>query len=217
MKSTFFSLACTMVASLVIGCGGNVTGGSGGDGGSTNTAGSGGATGTTSTTTTTTYPQACAVETNLTAPYSVTFQFTVPTVGATYYLAENCTTEFSIFTCDDAYAASVAISGDCTVDCSMMGECIECGACPQGAVAVTSSTPSEYTWAGNTYTFGQNNVGCGCHNEFTAHAGKYRIVVPVYPTEQDAIDHTNAMEHTVDFDLPAPNGIVNVPLEFGLD
>lgn len=220
MKNTlFFSLACTVVASLAIGCGGNIVGGSGGDGGggtTTNTAGSGGG-GTTTSTTTTTYPQACAVATDQQAPYSVTFQFTVATAGVTYYLAENCQTEFSLFTCDDAYTTPLSISGACTVDCSVMGECIECGACPQAAVPVTSSSPSEYSWSGHTYTFGQNNVSCSCHNEFDAHAGKYRVTVPVYPTEQDAIDHTNGTEHSADFDLPAPNGVVIIPLEFGLE
>lgn len=215
MKKTLFALACTLVASLAIGCGGNVVGGSGGDGGGTSTAGAGGS--STTTTSTSSIPEACVVETNLTAPYSVTFQFTVSTPGTSLFLAENCYTEFSISSCDDGYSASLAISGDCTVDCSEMNGCVECGACPQFGIEVTSAKPSESTWAGHTYTFGQTSVGCECHNEFNAHAGKYRITVPVYPTEQDAIDHTNGVPHAVDFDLPAPNGIVNVPLDIGLD
>ncbi|MFO0591037.1 MAG: hypothetical protein U0441_26065 [Polyangiaceae bacterium] len=216
MNKTFFSLAVAAVASLVIGCGGNVVGGSGGDGGGTSTAGSGGTT-STMTTTTTDIPPACQVITEQQAPYSVVLQFTASALDAAFYLSEDCYTEFSIYTCDDGFATPLSIHGDCTVDCSESMGCIECGACPQGAIQVTSMAPSESTWDGHTYTFSMTSEGCSCHNQFEAHAGIYRVSVPVYPTEQDAINHTNAIVRNVDFTLPAPNGVVNVPLDVATD
>jgi hypothetical protein len=43
-----------------------------------------------------------------------------------------------------------------------------------------------------------------------APAGKYRIHVPVYQTEQDALSEQNGATVTSDFELPAPDGIIVV-------
>ncbi len=208
MNQLPLSLAWIATAALALGCGGTVTGSEGGGGG-TATGGSGG----TTTTTTHVVPPACAVVTDQSAPYQVFFQFT-STSTTPLYLREDCHTNFTITSCEDAYSAPVEIHADCTVDCSQANDCIECGACLEGANPVSQGAPHEVKWAGDTYTFGQNNVGCTCHNASVAPAGKYRITVPVFATEADATANTNPVPHTVDFDLPAPNGIVIVPVDF---
>lgn len=213
------SFAWIATAALALGCGGTVvsgSAGSGGSGGGTATGGSGGSGGSTTTTTTTTVPAECAVATSDPAPYEVFFQFTV-TSGLTLYLRSDCYTNFEITSCADSYDAPIGIHADCTVDCSQMNECIECGACLETAIAVSSAAPKEEKWAGDTYTFGQNAVQCTCHYASVAPAGKYRITVPVFNSEQDAIDNTNGVPHTYDFQLPAPNGVVVIPIDVGLD
>lgn len=208
------SFAWIVTATLALGCGGNVIGGSGGNG--SGGSGSGGNGGNGGTTTTTPVPAECAVATNDPAPYNVFFQFTV-TSGLTLYLASDCYTNYSITSCADGYVTPLGIHADCTVDCSETMGCIECGACPQSAVAVSMAAPAENAWAGDTYTFGQTSEGCSCHNAGVAPAGKYRITVPVYTTEQDALNHTNGVDRSFDFTLPAPNGVVVLPIDTGLD
>ncbi|MFO0591038.1 MAG: hypothetical protein U0441_26070 [Polyangiaceae bacterium] len=185
MKHRIFALACTMVASLVIGC----------DSGDT-------------------IPAACMVATDQEGPYPVTFQFTVAAEGTTLYVDWDCIPYFSLLTCDDGYVAPVAIDDNCTADCTTQPtECPICGQCPGGPPAITSAAPKELSWSGHLYDFGKNQSGCSCHDERVAHAGKYRIKVPVYATLEDANTHQNGVERTVDFDLPAPNGIVNIQLD----
>lgn len=209
------SLAWMVTAALALGCGGNIVSGSGGSGG---TGGSGGSSSSTTTTTTTTdtVPAECAVATNDPAPYEVFFQFTV-TSGLTLYLRLDCYTNFEITSCADGYSAPIGIHSDCTIDCSQATDCIQCGACPEGALPVSQGAPQEDKWAGDTYTFGQNAAGCTCHTAGVAPAGKYRITVPVFTNEQDAMSNTNGVEHSYDFQLPAPNGIVVIPIDVGLD
>lgn len=205
------SLAWLFSAALAAGCGGNVItsgGGSGGSGGDT-TGGTGG--GATTTSSTETVPPQCAVATNQQAPYAVTFQFTVGT-NQSAFLAEDCYTQFQVTSCASAYVDPVGLHGDCTVDCSQSMECIDCGACPSGAISVTSGAPHSVDWDGVEYFFATNDVGCTCHTTTNAYAAKYRVQVPVYQTEQDALNQTNSVMVYHEFDLPAPDGIVVVPV-----
>ena len=189
-------------AVLAAGCGGTV-GGSGGGGGEGGSGGSG---------TTSTLPAECAVETEESAPYSVTFQF--KGAGATtVYMREECTLRYRVTSCGDGYQEGLVLTGQCTVDCAEKNQCIQCGACLEQAVAIAPGGTQEHAWAGKTYTFSENNVGCMCHVEHTAPAGKYRITVPVWATEQEAEEGGSpAGEVSVDFDLPAPGGVVEVPV-----
>lgn len=51
-----------------------------------------------------------------------------------------------------------------------------------------------------------------CHTSANAPAGKYRIDVPVYQTEEDALNLQNGAVVSHDFELPAPGGVVTVPV-----
>lgn len=184
---------------LAAGCGGTVngSGGGGGEGGS----------GTTST-----LPAECVVETEETAPHKVTFQFT-GTGTTTVYMREECTFEYKVTSCGDGYQEGLALTGQCTIDCAEKNQCLECGACLEQPVAVNPESTLLHAWAGHTYTFDENNVGCRCHVKHVAPAGKYRITVPVWATEEEAAANgPPAAEVSVDFDLPAPGGVVEVPL-----
>lgn len=209
------SIAWLFTAAFAVGCGGNIVGGSsGGTGGSGGEGGSGGSTSTTSSsssTTETVLPPQCVVETQQAAPYAVTFQFVVG-AGQSAFLREDCYTQFTVTSCASAYADDVGLHGDCTGDCANSMECIECGACPEAAIQISDAAPHSESWDGVQYLFSINQAGCACHTAVNAPAAKYRVQVPVYPSEQDAINQQNGVMVYQEFDLPAPNGIVTIPV-----
>jgi hypothetical protein len=152
------------------------------------------------------------VATEKAAPYPVTFQF--KGAGSTaLFLREECQLKYTVTSCAGGYQEALVLTGQCTVDCSEKNQCIQCGACLEAAVPINPGGTFEQPWTGKTYTFDQNNVGCECHVEHLAPAGKYRVTVPVYATEQAAAENgAPAGEVSVDFDLPAPGGVVEVPV-----
>ncbi len=147
-------------------------------------------------------------------PHETKFVFRTDSTDPVYIYA-GCRLRYDVLSCADGYNQSLAMFADCTTPCSdTSGGCIACGACFEEARAVTSSTPTEDIWPGNTYTFGTDPQGCSCHRGFTAPAGKYRVSVPVYLSESDALSGGPSVATIVDvdFDLPAPNGVVVVDL-----
>ncbi len=103
--------------------------------------------------------------------------------------------------------------GDCTVDCAEAGGgCIACGACMVEPLEVTNGAPAEVAWPGHTYTFDHTASGCSCHVRTPAAAGKYRATIRVYASEEAVTsgELLRVVEH--DFELPAPGGVVTVPL-----
>ncbi|MDI1446282.1 hypothetical protein [Polyangium sp. 6x1] len=198
-----------MAAGLVLAtaCGSTVNeggnGGAGGAGGAGGTGGTGGEGGV--------IPPECVVETPASGPYEVTFRFenngAFPAV-----LREDCVLEYKVESCEDGYATPLVTRALCSQACSSMGGCIACGPCLQGGVPVAIGENVMDTWGGMRYTFGTTSEGCSCHEEHVARAGKYRLRVPVYASEMDADMNAPAYEVTVNFDLPAPNGVVVVPI-----
>ncbi len=217
-----------VLASAPLACGGSTSGdGSGGNAGSGGaTGGSGGSTGGTAGTTGGTggsvggsagtggMPPACQVPSPGPGPYAVKFRFTNSSFKP-FYVREDCRLQYTVSSCADGYAGSLVRNGDCTVDCKEAdtGGCIACGACAQSAKQVTSGAPLDGDWAGYEYTFEQTKQGCDCHNKHVAPAGKYRLKVNVYASEQDAQIGNVSHPVEVDFTLPAPGGIVEVPIQ----
>lgn len=193
---------------LATACGSSVTengsGGAGGTGGTGGgTAGSGGDGGA--------IPPQCAVETSEQGPYEVTFQF--ENNGAfPAFLRRNCALQYTIESCADDYSTPVATRAFCSQACDTANGCIVCAPCPLESVSLDVGANTTDTWAGMRYTFGTTPEGCSCHEEHVAQAGLYRIRVPVYASEMDAQTGTPAYEVTMNFELPAPNGAVNVPI-----
>lgn len=176
------------------------TGGNGATGGSGAVGGSGG------------MPNECSVPTSEPGPYPVKFVFTNPT-GQKIFVREDCQLNWSLYSCADGYSSELAHSADCTMDCSEPSNgCIACGACMMNALEVSPTSPVQTDFSGFTYTFGQSGAGCQCHNQLVALPGKYSIKVPVYLSEQEAMSGQMAWEAWVDFTLPAPSGVVEVPL-----
>jgi hypothetical protein len=145
-------------------------------------------------------------------PFAVTFRFTNPS-GLPLYLKQGCNLAFEVTSCVDDYAAPLSLWAGCTVDCEAEpGGCIQCGPCWEGPVAVTEAEPAESEWAGHTYTFGTNSSGCACSTAHVAPAAHYRVSAPVYESEQAVEQGEPSWEASVDFVLPAPGAVVEVPL-----
>lgn len=201
-----------LAAGLALGaaaCGTSVNEGSGGSGGGAGgagggTTGSGGEGGA--------IPPECAVETSDPGPYTVTFQFENSGVG-TAYLREDCHLNYAIRSCADGFAEPLAIHADCSQACGETGGgCLVCGACELTSVPVAENAQATDSWSGLRYTFGMTSEGCSCHEQHLARPGRYRIEVPVYTSDLAAQEGTPSYEVSVNFELPAPNGVVVVPI-----
>jgi hypothetical protein len=203
--------------SLLAACGGNIdvlgAGGQGagagtgaaGAGGTGSDGGSGGHGGS--------LPPSCAVDTPVSPPYSVTFRFFVVSGGSPVWLHQGCELELSVSSCADGFVSPLSMWAGCTVDCATAGNtCIACGACFEGGVEVDPSTPLELTWDANTYAFGTTAYGCQCSTATPAPAAHYRLSVPVYADEQATTQGSPLWTAELDFELPAPGGVVEVPL-----
>lgn len=198
------------------GSGGNgASGGSGGSGatggvGGSSGAGGGGATGGTGG-----MPAECSVPASSAAPYEVMFRFTNTSAMPLFVLGE-CHVRYDVTSCADGYQQPLSLWGDCTIDCASPearnGGCIACGACMHQGIEVTPNAPHESSWAGNTFTFDTTNNGCSCHHTTAAPAGKYQISVPVYASDEAAQAGEALYEIKVPFTLPAPGGVVEVPI-----
>jgi hypothetical protein len=177
-------------------------GATGGSGGFVPSGGSGGG------------PNGCSVLTSILGPYPVTFRFTNP-ITEPLYIRQDCMITWSLYGCTDDFKTELAHRADCMSDCSEDypgGGCVACGACMMQGLEVTNVAPVTDDWNGMTYTFGKTASGCSCYNPAMATAGKYLVRVPVYKTKEDAEFGNVAYQSEVYFDLPAPNGVVEVPV-----
>ena len=159
-------------------------------------------------------PPGCEVPTAQPPPYATTFKF-VNDGAQTVYLRETCYLDMTVTACADGYQSPVSLTGDCTVDCIKEPDtCIACGACPEMGKAVDPKNSTSREWHGKNYTFGTNDVECQCHYEHLAPAAKYRVSIPVFATEMDAMYNSGPPLFTaeVSFELPAPGGVVEIPI-----
>jgi len=195
-------------------CGSTVSqdgsGGAGGAGGGTvgtgsTTTGGGGAGGS--------LPPECAVQTSDPGPYAVTFQFENDGVFPAF-LRQDCNLQYEVLSCGDGYSAPLDRYGNCTIDCSqwMPGGCIACEPCPLGPLPLDVGAQVSDAWSGQVFTFSETPDGCSCHTGHNVPAGRYRLVVPVYASEQAVLEGTVAYEVSVNFELPALDGIVRVSI-----
>jgi len=203
--------ACGLALSLAAGCdssvaivgGGGSGSGGGGQGGFTGSSSTSGAAGG--------LPAECQVETTQPAPYEVVFQLQNPSAEA-LFVRRDCTIRLTVTACADGYNEPLALWSGLAADChDPEGGCVMSEPCGIEALPVTAGAPVEEPWHGRTYTYDTNADDCPCYYEHTAPAAKYLITVPVYGSE-DVEDSEPLYEAAVFFELPAPGGVVAVPL-----
>ena len=157
-------------------------------------------------------PDECRVDTTAAPPYSAVFRLENDTADA-LFIGEDCHERLTVSACASGYAP-LSLHADCTSPCPLAPGtgCIACGACMTRGVAVAPGATLDVAFSGVTYTF-DTTMACGCSNAMNAPAGRYRIEVPIYADELSAETGGTALRTVrLDFELPAPDGIVTVPL-----
>ena len=71
---------------------------------------------------------------------------------------------------------------------------------------------SDSGWSGNQLVSGTPTDGCDCYDVVAAPAGQYRVKVPFYRSITGMLEDEPVFECTVPFDLPDPDGAVEVVL-----
>ncbi len=188
-------IAWIAIASVLAGCGGSTEV-------SATSTGAGGGSGTTSTTSTTTVPVECVAPSQVAGPYAAVFRFTNSGIDTASVLPNGCGPVYSIFACADGYAAPLTTYVDCAPACPATEVCPQCGACSNDPVTVDVGKTADVDWAGTVLTT-EHGGACTCvRSTLAAPAAKYRAKVTVHrgagATE----------ERTVDFELPAKDGVV---------
>jgi len=158
-------------------------------------------------------PNECAVPVSSPGPFPLQIKIVNPT-SQNLFVREDCMLNWSLHSCADGYGQALPHAADCTMECvdDPNSGCIACGACMLLALPVSAGSPVTTDWSGHTYKFSQNANGCGCHEQYSAPAGKYAIRVPVFLSQEDAASGNAAYDAWTYFELPAPNGVVEVNL-----
>ena len=153
----------------------------------------------------------CGPATSPSGPYPVNFVFTTNTP---VYIRNDCTLDYDLYSCNSG-GTPLKRSAACVADCnSQASGCLACGPCPLGAELIQPGDMIKDSWGGKIYTYGSLPSGCACASGSNAAPGVYHIAVVSYFSAADAMAKTNGYSHTVQFMLPAPNGIVQVDLGF---
>jgi hypothetical protein len=145
-------------------------------------------------------------------PYAVQFQFRNDT-AASLFLLENCGSyDFGVSSCASGFSDRLNDQVFCACSCDNPQCGITCGACaPDQATEIAGGGSLRRPWSGVSATIALITLG-ECVDSRALPAGRYRVSVSVYATGTDALARTGPRVVSRDFELPAPSGVVDVPL-----
>ena len=126
---------------------------------------------------------------------------------ATVYLYQGCLLDYTITSLADPVHV-IQRQSPCGCDCTF-SSCPVCGACFQGSREVAIGTAVSDSWAAVSVTNVPRPSG-SCERQQTLPDGPYRIDVPVYGSDADAVARTSARTATQSFELPTPADSVAV-------
>jgi hypothetical protein len=141
-------------------------------------------------------------------PSVVTFELRNDGI-ATVYLFQGCLIDYTITSLADPVHVIQRNEG-CGCDCSQTN-CPVCGACFMGSREVAMGASLSDVWTTVDIVNVPRPTG-SCQRSETLPAGPYRIDVPVYASDADALARTGARTATQSFVLPAPGDSVTVAL-----
>jgi hypothetical protein len=156
----------------------------------------------------------CAVTTTQKPPFAVTFRFRADG-NAPVYVRTSCgSTSYVVSACASGFATPLGpldfSSGicECGTPCSPVtgGSCL-----PDEGTAISPGASLDKPWTGIGVELGVAN-GSQCTNSAPLPAAKYRVAIRAYDNADDAAKGTGGWIATRDFELPAPDGVVDVPL-----
>jgi hypothetical protein len=158
----------------------------------------------------------CAVSTTESPPFGVTFRFRAGDVPA-YVHTDGCTgQEWGVSSCASGFTEQLGpIFGacglcECGASSCQVGSCGQCY--PDKGVAIAPGTSFDAPWTGESDELGKRSDGQACESMKALPAAKYRVAIRAYDNASDAEARIGGWIATRDFDLPAPGGVVDVPL-----
>jgi len=148
--------------------------------------------------------------------YPTTFRFLAP-AGETFFLLwDDCAYGPEISACIDGYAHTLHRRPYCEHDCAGADTvCVLCSPCLPRAVTVTDSSSADFIWAGELYEArsSSQSLTCPCFVRHPLTPGRYRMSMPVYASEQDALHDLPVFTVTREFDVTTPDAVVEVELQ----
>lgn len=150
-------------------------------------------------------------------PYAVEFQFRNDTAAPVYVLEDCGQYAFGISSCAAGFADRLNDSVFCACSCANPSCGILCGACPANqGTAIAPGASLQRPWDGRSTTL-VTASNSQCVNQRALPAGRYRVAIWVYDSEAAALASSGPRVVTRDFELPAANGVVDVPLGASTD
>ena len=140
-------------------------------------------------------------------PSVVTFELRNDGI-ATVYLSQGCVIDYTITSLADPVHV-IGRNEGCGCDCDLAG-CPLC-LCVMGSRQVAIGAAVSDSWTTEDIVNVQRPAG-PCQRRETLPAGPYRIDVPVYASDADAVSRTGPRTAIQSFALPAPGGTVTVAL-----
>jgi hypothetical protein len=146
-------------------------------------------------------------------PYPVELQFRDNSTAPLFLFKSGCAdVTFAVTSCASGFTDHLADALFCACSCDTPRCGIACGAClPDEARAIVGGDSARVTWSGVSTT-AETKDGVQCATSRSLPAGRYRVSINVYDTADAALAHTAGRVVTQDFELPAPAGLVDVPL-----
>jgi len=156
----------------------------------------------------------CAVATPATAPpYAVQFQLHDDGAASAFLLNSCGHVSFGVSSCTEGFRDHLNDFVVCACSCEHPQCGITCGACaPDQAAEIAAGTSMALPWSGISTTAEVVSTGGTCASGGDLPAGRYRFSITVYDSAAGALARSGPRVVSRDFSLPAPNGIVDVPL-----
>jgi hypothetical protein len=157
----------------------------------------------------------CAVATTQKPPFGVTFRFRADGAAPVYVRTSCGSTSYGVSACASGFATPL---GPFDFGCGIC-ECgpescpaVQCGAClPDEGTAIAPGASLDKPWTGIGVELGFAH-GTQCMTSTALPAAKYRVAIRAYDNADDAAKGLGGWIATRDFELPAPDGVVDVPL-----
>ncbi|HVU50207.1 MAG TPA: hypothetical protein VHL80_05955 [Polyangia bacterium] len=157
---------------------------------------------------------ACAASTKPTSPppYAVEFRFRNDGPSSLFVLKSCGGYDFGVSWCGTGFTDRLndPVVCECSCDDPQCGKV--CGQCaPDEGTEIAAGASLDRPWSGISTTLAPSAAG-QCVVSRDLGAGRYRVSIWVYDTAAGALARARPRVVSLDFELPAPSGIVDVPL-----
>jgi hypothetical protein len=159
-------------------------------------------------------PPACAASTTPTSapPYPVELRFRNDGASSLFVLKACGSYEIGVSSCASGFTDRLNDFVVCACSCDNPQCGNTCGQCPADeGTEIAAGTSLDQPWSGTSTTLTPSATG-QCVTSRDLPAGRYRVSIWVYDSAASAVARTGPRVVSRDFELPAPNGIVDVPL-----